>query len=100
MLMVNQNNEKKSMELKTAHGILEVKAFDNPTYPAFDIGFKLNGHENEPAIPLVIVEDAAGNAITEKNAVVIRIYGNCNADEYTDKADIPVKDIEKFYEED
>lgn len=99
--MVKQNIEKKTMELKTAHGTLIVQAFDNPDYPAFNIDFKLDGHENEPAVPVAIVEDAKDEHATDEtngHAVVVRVYGDCNDEEYTDRVDIPIDDIKEYIE--
>jgi len=100
--MVKINVEKQTMEIKTAHGTLVVTAFDNPDYPGVNVDFKLAGHENEPVVPITMVEDVVEeHATSETNghAVVVRTYGNCNIDEYTDRVDIPIKDIKKFYEE-
>ena len=100
--MVKINVEKKIMEIKTAHGTLVVVAFDNPDYPGVNVDFRLAGHENEPAVPIVMIEDVAEKHTTSETngcAVVVRTYGDCNADEYTDRTDISIKDIEKFYEE-
>ena len=86
------------MELKTAHGTLIVTAFDNPDYPAFNIDFKLDGHEDEPAVPIAMIEDAAEHTTTSEtngHAVVVRVYGDCNDDEYTNRVDIPIADIKK-----
>jgi len=100
--MVKINVEKQTMEIKTAHGTLVVTAFDNPDYPGVYVDFKLAGHENEPAISITMVEDVAEEHTTPEtngHAVVVRTYGNCNIDEYTDRTDISIKDIERFYEE-
>lgn len=100
--MVKFDIEKKTMEIKTAHGTLVVTAFDNPDYPGVDIDFKLDGHENEPAVPVAIVEDVKDEHTTDETngeAVVVRVYGDCNDDEYTDRVDIPIEDIKKSYEE-
>jgi len=100
--MVKINVEKQTMEIKTAHGTLIVTAFDNPDYPSVYVDFKLTGHENEPAISITMVEDAAEEHTTPEtngHAVVVRTYGNCNIDEYTNRVDIPIEGIKKFYEE-
>ena len=100
--MVKFDIEKKTMEIKTAHGTLVVIAFDNPDYPGVNVDFRLDGHENEPAVPITMIEDVAKKHTTPEtngHAVVIRTYGDCNDDEYTDRVDIPIEDIKKFYEE-
>jgi hypothetical protein len=100
--MVKFDIEKKTMEIKTAHGTLVVTAFDDPDYPGVNVDFKLAGHENEPAVPITMVEDAAEEHTTSEtngHAVVVRTYGDCDADEYTDRTDILIKDIKKVYEE-
>lgn len=100
--MVKINVEKQTMEIKTAHGTLVVTAFDNPDYPGVFVDFKLAGHENEPAVSITMIEDVAEEHTTPEtngHAVVVRTYGNCNIDEYTDRVDIPIKDIENSYEE-
>lgn len=100
--MVKINVEKQTMEIKTAHGTLVVTAFDNPDYPGVYVDFKLAGHENEPAISITMIEDVAEEHTTPEtngHAVVVRTYGDCNIDEYTDRVDISIDDIERFYEE-
>lgn len=98
--MVKFDIEKKTMKIKTTHGTLVVTAFDDPDYPGVNVDFKLAGHENEPAVPITMVEDATpGSYINPSNAVVVRTYGDCNDDEYTDRTEIPIEDIKRFYEE-
>jgi len=100
--MVKIDTEKQTMEIKTAHGTLIVTAFDNSDYPGVFVDFKLAGHEDEPPVPITMVEDVAEEHATPEtngHAVVVRTYGNCNVDYYTDRADIPIKDIEQFYQE-
>lgn len=100
--MVKIDVEKQTMEIKTAHGTLVVTAFDNPDYPGVNVDFKLAGHEYEGLVPITLVEDVPEeNATSETNghAVVVRTYGNCSIDEYTDRVDIPIEDIKKSYEE-
>lgn len=100
--MVKINVEKQTMEIKTAHGTLVVTAFDNPDYPGVYVDFKLAGHENEPVIPITMVEDVAEKYATSEtngHAVVVRTYGNCDIDEYTNRVDIPIEGIKKFYKE-
>ena len=100
--MVEFDIENKTMEIKTAHGTLVVTAFDNPDYPGVNVDFKLAGHENEPVVPITMVEDVAEDHTTPEtngHAVVVRTYGNCNIDDYTDRVDISLEDIKKFYEE-
>lgn len=100
--MVKINVEKQTMEIKTAHGTLVVTAFDNPDYPGVYVDFKLAGHENEPAIPITMIEDVAEEYATSEtngHAVVVRTYGNCSIDEYTDRVDVPIEDIKRSYEE-
>ena len=100
--MVKINAEKQTMEIKTAHGTLVVTAFDNPDYPGVNVDFKLAGHENEPVIPITMVEDVQeefSSSETNGHAVVVRTYGNCNIDEYTNRVDIPIEGIKQFYEE-
>ena len=100
--MVKFDIEKQTMKIKTAHGILVVTAFDNSDYPGVFVDFKLAGHEDEPPIPITMVEDAAEEyATSETNgrAVVVRTYGNCNVDYYTDRVDVSIEDIKRFYEE-
>lgn len=100
--MVKINVEKQTMEIKTAHGTLIVTAFDNPDYPGVYVDFKLTGHENEPAISITMIEDVAEEHTTPEtngHAVVVRTYGNCNIDEYTDRTDISIEDIKRLYEE-
>ena len=86
------------VELETAHGTLILQPFNDCDYPGFDIDFKLKGHEDEPAVPIAMVEDASP-AVTPGDAVVVRIYGNVNDDEYTDRVDIPIKEIRDAYDE-
>ena len=100
--MVKFDTEKQTMEIKTAHGTLVVTAFDNPDYPGVYVDFKLAGHEDEPAVPITMIEDVAEEYTTPEtngHAVVVRTYGNCNIDDYTDRIDVPIKDIEQFYKE-
>ena len=100
--MVKFDIEKKTMEIKTAHGVLVVTAFDNPDYPGIFVDFKLAGHEDEPPVPITMVEDVPEEHTTPEtngHAVVVRTYGNCNIDEYTNRVDIPIEGIKKFYEE-
>lgn len=100
--MTKINVEKKTMELKTAHGTLIVQAFDDPDYPALNIDFRPDGHEDEPAVPICMVEDAAeyvASSETNGKAVVTRVYGDCNDDGYTHRIDIPIDEIKKFVEE-
>ena len=94
--------EKQTMEIKTAHGTLVVTAFDNPDYPGVNVDYKLAGHEYEPAVPIAMVEDVQEeHATSETNghAVVVRTYGNCNIDDYTDRVDVSIEDIKRFYDE-
>ena len=101
-MMVKINVEKQTMEIKAAHGTLVVTAFDSPDYPGVNVDFKLAGHENEPSVPITMVEDVAeehSTSETNGHAVVVRTYGNCNIDDYTDRVDISLEDIKKFYEE-
>ncbi len=100
--MFKINVEKQTMEIETAHGTLVVTAFDDPDYPGVNVDFKLAGHENEPAIPITMVEDVAEEHTTSEtngHAVVVRTYGNCNIDDYTNRVDIPIEGIKRFYEE-
>lgn len=100
--MVKINVEKQTMEIKTAHGTLVVTAFDDPDYPGVNVDFKLAGHENEPVVPITMIEDAAEEHTTPEtngHAVVVRTYGNCNVDDYTDRVDISIENIKRFYEE-
>lgn len=100
--MVKFNIEEKIMEIKTAHGTLIVSAFDDPDYPGVGVDFKLDGHENEPGVPITIIEDVKEEHTTSEtngHAVVVRTYGNCNIDDYTDRTDISIEDIKKFYKE-
>lgn len=100
--MVKFDIEKKTMEIKTAHGVLVVTAFDNPDYPGVNVDFKLDGHENEPVVPITMVEDVQEEQTTSEtngHAVVVRTWGNCSIEDYTDRVDIPIKDIKKSYEE-
>lgn len=100
--MVKINVEKQTMEIKTAHGTIVVTAFDDPDYPGVNVDFKLAGHENEPAVPITMIEDVAEEHTTPEtngHAVVVRTYGNCNVDDYTDRTDISIEDIKRFYEE-
>ena len=100
--MVKFDTEKQTMEIKTAHGTLVVIASYDPDYPGVYVDFKLAGHENEPTVPITMIEDVAEEYTTPEtngHAVVVRTYGNCNIDEYTDRVDISLEDIRKFYEE-
>lgn len=100
--MVKINVEKQTMEIKTVHGTLVVTAFDDPDYPGVNVDFKLAGHEDEPPVPITMVEDVAEEHSTSETngcAVVVRAYGDCNIDEYTDRVDVSIEDIKKFYEE-
>ena len=97
--MVKFDIEKKTMEIKTAHGALVVTAFDDPDYPGVNVDFKLDGHEKHP-LSIAMIEDAVpSNYINPSDAVVVRVYGDCNDDEYTDRTEIPIEDIKRFYEE-
>lgn len=100
--MTRINVEKQTMEIKTAHGTLIVQAFDDKYYPGLNIDFRLDGHENEPALPICMIEDAAECAEsyeTNGKAVVTRVYRNCNDDEYTHRIDIPIEEIKEFLKE-
>ncbi len=100
--MVKINVEKQNMEIKTAHGTLVVTASRDPGYPGVFVDYKLDGHEDEPTVPITMVEDVAEEHTTSEtngHAVVVRTYGNCNIDDYTDRVDVSIKDIKKFYEE-
>ena len=97
------SKDKDKLEFETTHGTLVLNVFQNESYPAFNIDFKLRGHEKEPAIPVCMIEDAALSAAsseTNGKAIVVRVYGDLNDDEYTHRIDIPIADIEKAYEED
>jgi hypothetical protein len=100
---VKFNEKSNKVELRTNHGILVLTIFDHEDYPSFDIDFKLKGHEAEPAVPICMVEDASEKVSSDETngkAVVVRVYGNCCDDEYTDRVDIPIKDIKELYEKD
>ena len=100
--MVKINVEKEIMEIKTAHGTLVVTAFDDPDYPGVNVDFKLAGYENEPSIPIAMIEDVQeeySTSETNGHAVVVRAYGNCNIYDYTDRVDISIEDIERSLRE-
>ena len=94
------DTETGTVKMKTNHGILIMDPFDVPDYPGFSIDFKLKGRENEPAIPVCMVEDARPDDPSEEtpdNAVVVRIWGDVNQEDYTERVDIPIGDIERSY---
>ena len=100
---IKVNKETGAVELKTAHGILILEPFADEDYPAFNINFKLDGHEDDPVVPICMVEDACpadgATSETPNNAVVVRVYGDCDSDEYTHRVDIPMSEIEGAYQD-
>jgi hypothetical protein len=102
-MRVKFDKKSNKVELKTNHGTLVLDVFDNEDYPAFNIDFKLKGHEAEPAVPICMVEDASVKVSSDETngeAVVVRVWGNPCQEDYTERVDVPIKDIKRFYEED
>ena len=100
--MVKFNVEEKTVELKTSHGTMIVRVDDNPGYEGFVVDYKLKGHEEEPALPIVIVEDAAEEYHSEETngfGVAVRVYDSLNDDKYDTRVDIPLERIKKAYKE-
>lgn len=101
-MCVKFDEKNNKIELKTNHGILILNVFDDEDYPSFDIDFKPFGHETEPAIPVCTVEDASARVSSDETngkAVVVRVWGDPCREDYTNRVDIPIKDIVRFCEE-
>ena len=96
--MINYNSEEHEMRLTTAHGVLVVTAIDDPDYPGVSIAFQVEGHENDYATPIALIEDcdeSVSSSETRGDAVVVRIYSDCELEGYTDRVDIPLKTLNK-----
>lgn len=86
--------------LKTNHGKLIADIFDDSDYPAINVDFIPEG--KDIPISIAMIEDASPESATSETngeAVVVRVWGNPRQEDYTERVDIPIKDIVQTIEE-
>jgi hypothetical protein len=89
MELKNFANGSTYVEVKTAKGVLKIYETPDSEYAGINIYFEPN-NGNGMDIPLVGIEN--GSLETSDN-VVMRVWGNPWNEEYTQRTDVPIKEI-------